>query len=274
MAATNPAAAGPPAIILPLTWLGPPTWEELLATPDRAFPLPDVPYGVLSAALFNSVDPPEVLLNKLERTALESPMVVALILDEDLDWITLLKNPRCFVGSLMHPTPLDGLIYGFLGPDARMLAAIHIPASAFEVSAAYNVLDDAAAIRLGLEGLPADQVYHPYVNVGTPNMTNSACRCSVLLPIEWHAQVSKDHPYGITLKAFYDVFLLPLQAITGQPYADVQTWWRHAATRATSARAQACSGLQATTAQALPPALHVNHDGWAQEQVEHLFEPL
>ena len=105
-------------------------------------------------------------------------------------------------------------------------------------------------------------------------MMNSACRCSVLLPIEWHVQVSKDHPYGITLKAFYDVFLLPLQAIAGQPYADVQTWWRHAAMHATLARARAHSGLQVTTAQALPPALHVNHDGWAQEQVECLFEPL
>ena len=159
MAATNPAAAGPPAMVPPLARLRPPTWEELLAGPDRAFPLPDVPYGVLSAALFNSVDLPEVLLNKLEWKTLESPVVVALVSDEDPDWITLLKNPRCFVGSLMHLTLLDGLIYGFSGPDACMLAAIHIPASAFEVSAAYNVLDDAVAIRQGLEGLPANQVY-------------------------------------------------------------------------------------------------------------------
>ena len=36
----------------------------------------------------------------------------------------------------------------------------------------------------------------------------------------------------------------------------------------------ACSGLQVTTAQALPPALHANHNGWAQEQAEHLFAPL
>ena len=49
------------------------------------FTLPDVPYGVFSAALFSSVDPPEVLLNKLERTALESPVMVALVLDEDPD---------------------------------------------------------------------------------------------------------------------------------------------------------------------------------------------
>ena len=199
--------------------------------------MPDVPYGVLSAALFHSADPPELLLNMLERMALESPVVVALISDEDPDWITLLKNPRHFVGSLMHPTPLDGLIYGFSGPDAHTLAAVHIPTSAFEVSAAYNILDDAAAICQGLEGLPADQAYHPYINVGTPNMMNSTCRCLVLLPIEWHAQVSKDHPHGITLKTFYDVFLLPLQAIAGQPYANVQAWWRHAATCSASARA-------------------------------------
>ena len=105
MAATPPAAAGPPAIVPPLAQLGPPTWEELLAAPDRVFTLPDVPYGVFSATLFSSVDLPEVLLNKPEQTALESPVMVALVLDEDPDWITLLKSPRCFVGSRMHPTP-------------------------------------------------------------------------------------------------------------------------------------------------------------------------
>ena len=115
-------------------------------------------------------------------------------------------------------------MYRFSGPDAHRLAAVHIPASAFEVSAAYNVLDDATAIHLGLEGLPANQAHHPYVEVGTPNMTNSACRCVVLLPIEWHPQLSRDQPYGITLKVFYDIFLSPLQAIAGQPYTNVQTW--------------------------------------------------
>ena len=186
--------------------------------------MPDVPHGVFSTALFNTVDPPEVLLNKLERTSLESPVMVALVLDEDPDWITLLKNPRWFVGSLLHPAPLDGLMYGFSGPDACRLAAVHVPASAFEISAAYNILDDAAVIHLGLEGLLANQTHHPYVNVGTANMTNSACRCSVLLPIEWQLQLSRDHPYGITLlKAFYNIFLSPLQAVAGQPYTNVQT---------------------------------------------------
>ena len=261
MAATPPATAGPPAIVPLLMQLGSPTWEELCTALDQVFALPNIPYRVISAALFSSLDPPEVLLHKLERMALESPVMVALVLDEDPDWITLLKNPRCFMGSLVHPTPLDGLIYGFSGPDAHTLAAIHIPTSAFEISAAYNVLDDAAAICLGLEGLPEDQVCHPYVNVGTPNMTNSACQCTVLLPTQWHVQLAKDHPHGITLKEFYDTFLLPLQGIAGQPYTNVQTWWRHTATCSGPARARACSGLQVTTAQALPLALHANCDG-------------
>ena len=88
MATTPPATAGPPLVVPPLAQLRPPTWEELLTTPDRVFTLPDVPYGLFSAALFSSMDPPEVLLNKLEQTALESPVMVALVLDEDLDWIT------------------------------------------------------------------------------------------------------------------------------------------------------------------------------------------
>ena len=92
MAATPPAAAGLPLMVPPLAQLGPPTWEELLAAPDRVFALPDVPYGLFSAALFSSMDPPEVLLNKLEWTALESSVMVALVLDEDLDWITSVKK--------------------------------------------------------------------------------------------------------------------------------------------------------------------------------------
>ena len=168
MAAAPSAAAGPPAIEPPLMQLGPPMWEELFTAPEHIFALPDAPYGVVSAALFSLLDLPEALLQKLERTALESLVVVTLVSDEDPDWITLLKSPRRFVGSLVHPTPLDGLIYGFSGPDACTLAAVHIPTSAFEISTAYNILDDAAAIHLGLEGLPEVQVCHPYMNVGTP----------------------------------------------------------------------------------------------------------
>ena len=155
-----------------------------------------------------------------------------------------------------------------------MLAAIYVPASAFEVSAAYNILDATAAIHLGLEGLPVNQVYHPYVNVGTPNLTNAACRCSILLPIKWHPQLSRDHPYSITLKVFYDIFLSPLQAVVGHLYINVKNWWRHATTCAVMAGARACSGLQVATTEALPPALHASHDGWAQEQVEHILKPL
>ena len=171
-----------------------------------------------SANIFNLADPPEMLLNKLEWTALESPVMVALVLEEDPDWITLLKNPRrCLVGSLMHPTALDGLMYGFSGPDTQRLAAVHLPASTSKISATFNVLDDAAMIHLGLENLPVNQVFHPYVNVGTPNMTNLVCRHALLLPVDWHAQLAKDFLYGITLKAFYAIFLVPFQVTVGQP---------------------------------------------------------
>ena len=40
------------------------------------------------------------------------------------------------------------------------------------------------------------------------------------------------------------------------------------------ARAQACLDLQVSTTQALSPALHANHDGWAQEQVACILQPL
>ena len=103
-------------------------------------------------------------------------MIVALMVDESPDWISLVKNPRQFVGSLLNPSILDGLVYGFMGPNAHSLAAAHIPTSAFETTVAYNVLDDPATVRGGLETLPANQMFHPYVNIRMPQMTNSACK--------------------------------------------------------------------------------------------------
>ena len=273
MAAAPPGVV-PPVAMPPVPVTGPPTWEELFTTPERVFSAPAVPYAVISAALFASADPPDVLLTKLERTALESPVVLALVSDEDPSLVTLLKNPRRFVGSLIRPTPLDGLVFGFSGPDARRLAAVHVPASAFETSAAYNVLDDAGAVRAGLEALPADHAFHPYVNVGTAGMTNSACKRAVLLPTDWHSRLAREFPFGVGLKELYDLFLAPLSAAEAPLYRDVFDWWRHAATRAAAAGARPRSGLQVDTAQALPPAIRGDRDGWAQEQVEALFRPL
>ena len=120
-----------------------------------------------------------------------------------------------------------------------------------------------------------DQTFHPYVNVGTPNMSNSSCRRAILLPVEWHARLARDHPFGVGLKTFYDSFLAPLSPVEAQPFADVFIWWRHAATRAASAGTWARSGLQAsTTTQLLPLELRGAHDGWAQEQAEKIFGPL
>ena len=101
-------------------------------------------------------------------------------------------------------------MYGFTGPDAQNLATVHVPTSAFETSAAFNVLEDPVMVRAGLEALPVDQTYHPYVNVGTPHMVNTACKCAVLLPVEWHARLAWDHPFGVLLKVFFNVFLQPL----------------------------------------------------------------
>ena len=270
--AAAPPAVGPPALAVAPP--GPPSWRELYDSADRAFPAPIVPYALLLAAFFRSMDPPDTLLTKLERTSLESPVMLSLVPDEAPDSISLIKSPRRYVGSLLNPLVLDGLVYGFTGPDARNLAAVHVPASAFETSAAYNVLDDPATVRAGLEALPVDQTFHPYVNVGMPNMSNSSCWQGILLPVEWHARLARDHPFGIGLKAFYDSFLAPLSPAEVQPFANVFIWWRHAATRTASAGTQARSGLQTLTAQLLPPELRGGHDGWAQEQAEKIFGPL
>ena len=90
--AAMPAAVAPPAII-PALPLGPPLWWELYKLADRVFSALVVPYAMLSAAIFNSVDLLDALLNKFKRTVLELPVIVAVMSDEGPDWISLLKNP-------------------------------------------------------------------------------------------------------------------------------------------------------------------------------------
>ena len=64
-------------------------------------------------------------------------------------------------------------------------------------------------------------MFHPYVNVSMPQMMNLACKCAILLPVEWHTQLVQDYPFGVALKTFYDVFLVPLSPAEAQSYADV-----------------------------------------------------
>ena len=70
------------------------------------------------------------------------------------------------------------------------------------------------------------------------------------------------------------MFLAPLGPVEAQPYTDVFTWWRHAATRMALASARAHSGLQVLTTQLLPPELCGAHDGWAQEQAKKILAHL
>ena len=120
--AAAPPAVGPPALVAAPPC--PPSWRELYDSANRVFSALIIPYALLSAAFFRSVDPPETLLMKLERTSLESPVMIALVSNEAPDSISLMKNPRRYIGSLLNPSVLDGLVYGFTGPDAQNLAAV------------------------------------------------------------------------------------------------------------------------------------------------------
>ena len=105
-------------------------------------------------------------------------------------------------------------------------------------------------------------------------MSSSSCEQAILLLVEWHIRFAHDYPFGISLKAFYDVFLTPLGPAKAQSYSDVFAWWRHATMHAASAGAHAHSGLQVSTTQLLPPELHGGDNGWAQEQAKKIFAPL
>jgi hypothetical protein len=180
---------------------------------------PQVDFRVLAASLFTSNDAPEMLLAKLEALAQRMPVILALVSDEEPDRIALLKNPKHF----------DSMTYGFTGANGRNLAAVHIPASAFENSAPYNVLDDAVTIWTGLDTLPPDQYFHAYVTAGTQNKMNLACKRCLVIPMQWYQDVASNYPDGIAIKEFHDRFLAPSAPADRPALSDVFTWWRHAA---------------------------------------------
>ena len=186
------AAATPITAIT--SWL---TWAELFTSPQQVFPDPRVDYAILLASINASADSPDALLMRVEALACRSPVVLALISDEIPNQITLLKNPRHYTASLINPSPVDNLVYSFTGTDMRNLAAVHLPSLAFENSAQYNVLDDPAAIWAGLDGLPGDQSFHPYVLATTPAMTNSSCQCAIVLPPDWYQQLATHFPMAL-----------------------------------------------------------------------------
>ena len=145
--ATTAPTAGTALPVLPTGVLAtPPTWAELFTSPQQVFPDPRVDFAILSTSLNTSTDGPETLLMRMEALARRSPVILALISDEEPNQITLLKNPRRYVGSLANLSPVDNLMYGFTGTDMRNLAAVHLLTSAFENSVQYNVLDDPATI--------------------------------------------------------------------------------------------------------------------------------
>ena len=114
--AAAPPAVGPPTLVAAPP--GPPSWRKLYNSADRVFSAPIIPYTLLLTTFFHSVDPPETLLMKLKRTSLESPVMIALVSDEAPDSISLVKNTRWYIGSLLNPSVLDGLVYSFTRPDA------------------------------------------------------------------------------------------------------------------------------------------------------------
>ena len=114
--AAAPAAVAP-AMMGIIT--GAPTWSELFANAKHLFTEPMVEFGVLTASLFTSANSPDALLAKVEALAHLLPMVITMILDEEPDWITLLKNSHQFTRNISTPCPINGLLYGFAGLDAH-----------------------------------------------------------------------------------------------------------------------------------------------------------
>ena len=78
------------AATAPITAItSPPTWAELFTSPQQVFPDPRVDYAIHSASINVSADSPNALLMRVEALARRSPVVLALISDEEPNQITL-----------------------------------------------------------------------------------------------------------------------------------------------------------------------------------------
>ena len=82
------------AALAPITGIAAsPTWAELFASPEQIFPDPRVDYTILSVSINAATEGPDTLLTRVEALACRSPVILALISDEEPSQITLLKNP-------------------------------------------------------------------------------------------------------------------------------------------------------------------------------------
>ena len=69
----------------------------------------------------------------------------------------------------------------------EFLVCHQILMSTFKTSAAFNRLDN-AAIQVGLDALPADQIFHVCISTATAHMTNFAYKCIIMLLMSWLVQ--------------------------------------------------------------------------------------
>ena len=66
----------------------------------------------------------------------------------------------------------------------------------------------------GLDALAHNElVYHSYaVIAGTPDMTMSTCKCTIVLLMQWYMELAEHFPDGIEIKNFYNRFLATVMA--------------------------------------------------------------
>ena len=64
------------------------TWNQLFVHAKQIFAKPMVEFGVLVASLFMSAEAPKALLAKLEVLAWLSPIMIAMVSNEEPDQIT------------------------------------------------------------------------------------------------------------------------------------------------------------------------------------------
>jgi len=199
---------------------------------DTAFSTPAAPYGSIDAATGpNAVGHPVApdVLAAVTQLATHSKIVVALVTDEDPRVITMVQLPTQYNRDV-QPTPMDGQVFGFVGPTANSILPIACPEALFEVIQV-ETLNTHAAVYTALTRAPTPSGFTAFVNNGDDGSHQITVRRGLVMPLEWAVQAAT--AVSVSAQTFYDTFL---QSVIGNAtYDPAFTWWCAAATRTQAA---------------------------------------
>ena len=200
------------------------TFSHLYEVPG-AFELHGMTFADLMLSFGHGVATAQDLcLARLSTAAVRTPIVLAVLTQDDADNITIVHAPHVYPASLAGPTPMDGHTYAIHGNQDTVLAAVGLAGNSCGRPTPL-VLDDHTVIRAALTAI------NPFVALPLAGAGVTAVRVRrvMVLPVEWARRAISVGSFSPA--AFYDEFLAPAIGTGDEAlYDEVFTWWRAAAT--------------------------------------------